>query len=260
MPEQKELRYFDRDKNFTRGTEYYEEQFASYGGEKAVGESSPPYFYKGITFDEEGDYKWETDDDPPGRIRDLLPDIRIILSLRNPISRAYSQYWKNVRQGRERLFPFKAAIKSELEGERNPKNSPLCWVYKNKYSIHIGRWFSLFDRNQIKIIVFEDWVNNVNDTLDEIARFLNIDSSYEFQYTEQRKNVSNVPRSLTINRIYHDHLKGNIFGEIINRINMRHGKPPMDEGTSSFVSEVFESDVRKLENMIDKDLGVWLED
>lgn len=156
IPSQKELRFFDRDENYQRGLDYYEGQFRGHRDQTAIGEVSPPYFYRGITFNKERKFNFDVEDDPPTRIYDAYPNVKIILTLRNPISRAYSQYWKNVRQGRERLYPFDRAIKSEINGDRHHRETAMCCYYKNRYSTHLQQWLDLFDESQILILIFEE--------------------------------------------------------------------------------------------------------
>src|SRR5689334_25080325 len=72
---QKEVHYFDRDHLFSRGVEWYEAQFEGAGGVRAVGDATPGYMYSREAID---------------RMAALLPDVRLIATLRNPVDRAYS--------------------------------------------------------------------------------------------------------------------------------------------------------------------------
>jgi hypothetical protein len=90
---------------------------------KHRGQTSPSYWYHGITFEENGNYRWNPVDDVAKRIARTYPDIKLIFTLRDPTHRSYSQYQKNVRQGRERAPTYKYAIKKELRGNRTHENS-----------------------------------------------------------------------------------------------------------------------------------------
>ncbi|MBA3731354.1 MAG: sulfotransferase domain-containing protein, partial [Gammaproteobacteria bacterium] len=78
MPPKKELHFFDA--SFDKGWDYYASFFpdkkcARY---RAIGEATPAYLYMPQV---------------ARLIKSRLPDVKMIVSLRNPIDRAYSQYW-----------------------------------------------------------------------------------------------------------------------------------------------------------------------
>ncbi|MFB6226508.1 MAG: sulfotransferase [Candidatus Paceibacteria bacterium] len=258
MPKKKELRFFDRNENYKKGISYYKNKFKKHDKEKAIGESSPPYFYKGISFDKNRNYRWNIQDDPPQRIHDKLPNVKLIFTLRNPITRSYSQYWKNLRQGREKKYSFKKAIKEEYTGNRSPENSPMCWIYKNSYATHLKKWYSIFEEEQVKIIIFEKWINNTKSTLKEICNFLEVDSEFEFNEIDKKKNKAKTPRSIKINDWYHEYFKNSFLGRIIKKINLRPGYPKMNKKTKSYATKIFKPKIKKLEEIIDKDLSSWI--
>ncbi|MBV0923116.1 sulfotransferase [Halomicroarcula limicola] len=260
MPAAKELRFFDRDENYSRGTEYYEQQFANHDGETAVGEASPPYWYRGITFDSNRNYRFDPSDDPPARIREQYPDIKLIFTLRNPISRAYSQYWKNVRQGRERVYPFSDAIEAEIEGSRDHRDTAMCWYYKNQYSTHLERWFDLFDEDQILLLIFEEWIGDPPAALDRICEFLDVEPPEQWRDTDRQKNETKTPKNLRLNEIYHDHLRWTGIGELIYYLNLRTGYPEMDSEMERYLADAFESEISAVERIIGRKLDVWRND
>lgn len=260
MPSAKELRFFDRDENYNRGLGYYESQFEGQDGETAIGEASPPYWYRGITFDEDREFKYDPDDDPPARIHEAYPDLKIIFTLRNPVSRAYSQYWKNVRQGRERTYPFSEAIDAELSGERDHHETAMCWYYKNQYSTHLKRWYDLFGEDQILVLVFEEWITDPPTTLDEICDFLDVEPPESWDDTDRQKNKTKTPKNLRINEIYHDYLRWTGIGELIYYLNLRTGYPEMSAEMETYLAEVFESEIAAVEELTGKNLDIWREE
>src|SRR6476646_8031988 len=80
----KELHFFDR--RFDRGVDWYEDQFDPGPQHKHFGEATPDYIY-----------------DPAARQRmaETLPEAKFIVMLRDPVERAYSQYWLIKRKGWE---------------------------------------------------------------------------------------------------------------------------------------------------------------
>jgi hypothetical protein len=261
MPSDKELHFFSREQNYERGIEAYEQHFAGCDGETAVGEASPTYFYHGNVWVESGgELRWLPEDDSAVRISEAYPDIDVLVTLRNPVTRAYSQYWKNVRQGYERTYPFREAIEEELRGERDHKESPFCWVYANRYSTHLEHWLDCFDREQIKFLVFEKWIDRTEETLRDVCEFLGVEPLSDWSHASQVKNPSRTPRNLRLNWLYHDHLKRTGVGELLYYLNLRSGYPDMGPETKRFMLEVFEEEIRATAALIGQDLDLWIEE
>lgn len=268
LPDGKEIHFFDRNINYRRGTKYYESNFVSTDNKGVSGEITPSYFYKNIIYDQAGHdgYRWNPDDDAPSRIYNHYPDLKIILTLRNPITRSYSQFWKNYRQGRERLDSFSAAIRAELNEGRAPEYHPSCWVYRNRYSEHVSYWLDLFDREQILIIIFEEWIANTESTLNKICDFLEVESQKSWSQSDTPRNVGGQPRVVALNRLYQDYIQGTLLGRklqrarithVLDKLNSTKGYPEMSEEARRLLSDEFEPMFDELEEMLGRDLNVW---
>lgn len=122
----------------------------------------------------------------PKRVYRHLPDVKIIVMLRNPVDRAYSQYGDSVRGGYE-VLSFEDAIKQEnervkLEYEEqmlmdDPKYFNLnhrifSYLSRSEYATQIKRWFRYFDREQIMFIKSEDFFRDKYPILQDITQFL----------------------------------------------------------------------------------------
>lgn len=94
-PDNKEIHFFDQ--NWRRGTDWYQRQFPVLDPLQITGESTPAYSY---------------DRTARRRMARTLPDARIIMVLRDPVSRAYSHYWHS-RRTKEDLPTFEEAIAAE---------------------------------------------------------------------------------------------------------------------------------------------------
>ena len=257
MSDPKELRFFDCNENYNRGLNYYEQYFIPGEDAAARGEVSPPYWYRGITFDTDRNYQWTPQDDVASRVHESYPDIKLVFTLRNPVTRAYSQYWKNVRQNRERSPSFKDAIQRELNGERDKTNSGCCWIYKNKYPIHLKRWLELFDREQILFFVFEKWIDNPERVLNVICDFIGVNPLEKWGHTDQIKNKARVPRSRWVNRIICDYLDLPGVRQVNNLANMTEGYPEMPTDTEKYLFQEFEPIISETESIIGQNLNVW---
>lgn len=270
LPETKELHFFDRDSTYTRGFEYYEAHFDEAAPGQVAGEITPSYFYAGKRY-AENSYKsfvWDTEDDVPARIRGAYPDVKLVLTLRNPIDRAHSQFWKNYRQGRERADSLGEAVQQELASERDHTETAMCWVYNNRYSIHLERWFECFDRDQVRVLIFEEWIQEPEATLDEVCKFLGVEPLGSWSRSDERRNVGGTPRFVGLNRLYQDYLQGTALGTILQRSRVTHvldalnsseGYPDLSAPERELLTDVFQPEVEAVEELLERDLDVWRE-
>jgi hypothetical protein len=252
----KELRFFDRTANYNNGVDYYESYFQ--GTElKHRGETSPPYWYHGITFDEDGNYQWDPVDDVAKRVAENYPNIKLIFTLRNPIDRSYSQYWKNVRQAREYASTYQDALKEELKGGRTHKNSELCWIYKNKITTHLNRWLDFFDCDQIQIYIFERWIQNPERVLNDICEFLGVKKLGNWNRIPKEKNPSTSPRSRKLNYFIRNKINYPLISHLNRILNIKKGYPKMDKRTREFSREVFQPVIDHTSEFLGDELSVW---
>jgi len=163
MALRKEVHFFDNDDYFLYKPNYkkYHSYFKPNSEDKLVGEATPIYMY------------WY---DSPKRIWKYNPDMKIILILRNPIERAYSQWNMNRMKNKEPL-PFWDAIKEEKDRKRKalPKQHRLySYIDRGFYSEQIKRIWHFFPKSQILIIKNEELKNHPYETLNHIFDFLNV--------------------------------------------------------------------------------------
>lgn len=268
MPENKEVRYFDRNDRYG-DKEWYLEHFESVTDETAIGESSPPYFYESIVRDESGEYQGLMDNSITARVLGFNSDMKIVISLRDPVNRAYSQYWKNRNNKNiDDNKSFRKVIEEEINQKRTPEETPACWLYKNKYSIHLKPWFENFPDNQIKIIIFDKWIQEPETILEEICEFLEVDSSYDFSdVLDEEKNSSKICKSKLLKYayrknpllkyFYRNHVLDTRLEDLVKKFTHQDGYPDMSKETREFVYEQLEDDIEETEELLGRDLDVW---
>jgi hypothetical protein len=159
VPDTKELHFFDdRDGRFTLGVDWYADHFRA-GMDAIAGELSPSYLFVPGTAE---------------RIHRVLPHVRLIAILRDPVARAWSHYWFSVRTGRERL-PFAEAIEREAERTNTADVESLAWfsyVSRGMYLEQLQRYEAVFPRDQLCVVLLEDLRKNPAETLDVVFRHL----------------------------------------------------------------------------------------
>jgi len=180
-----EIGYFDS--NYHLGENWYRSMFPTQKimnkiredtGYSITGEDTPFYFWKKEVAE---------------RISLDIPKTKIIVILRNPVDRAYSNYNLAVRENNEKLT-FEEAIQEEMEFLS--KNSFLetvnrfrSYLTKGVYVNQIIPWLEIFPRDQFHFLSIEQMKSEPVDTLNQIFKFLSI-PNYNIP-TPQRRKVTN---------------------------------------------------------------------
>ncbi|QBQ54412.1 sulfotransferase [Nitrosococcus wardiae] len=171
-------------KTICKTPDAYAACYEAVGCQKAIGYISPFYLYhEGCA---ERIYK------------ELGAETRIIILLRYPVEKAYSQYMHLVAEGRETLS-FEAAI--EQEAQRKSKKWLDLWLYTQStfYSPQVERFLSVFPREQIFIRLLEDMQRDPKQFLQEICASLGI-LPLESSNLSAVYNRSSAPRSRWVAR------------------------------------------------------------
>lgn len=135
----------------------------------------------------------------PKRVADTLPNVKIIVMLRNPVDRAYSHYQMEFNNKNEDLS-FEDAmseepnrIKGEIEKlEKNPsynsKNFPhRAYVDSSKYVNQLEKWFEYFPIEQFHFVKTEDFKINPSKIYNETLEFLGLPKHELGEYKKIRE-------------------------------------------------------------------------
>ena len=140
---------FFLDEEFARGWEWYWRHFEGCAADHLRGEAGPSYFEVPAV---------------PERLRAHNPDCRIIVTLRDPAARSFSLYLHHRKKGRVG-GAFEDAVREQpriLDGSR--------------YSAHLPRWLDAFGRDRVLVILQEEVAQRPEALLEEMWRFLGLDS------------------------------------------------------------------------------------
>ncbi len=194
--------------------------------------------------------------------------IKIVIILRNPIDRAYSNYMHHIRDGWENIS-FEKAL--DYENTRIIDNWGWSYHYINTgmYYCQVKAYLENFKK--IKIYLFEDFKSK-DYLLKDLFAFLEVNEDEELK-DENEYNISGYPRNKFIhNFINNDNsikdilkpmfksiLPNNTIQQIISIIkNKNLKKIAMENDTRQRLGNIFKDDVKKLSNLIQKDLSHWL--
>jgi Sulfotransferase domain. len=246
----------DRELNCQTITEIeaYRALFQAASNETAIGEASTLYIYNPRV---------------PERVRHYVPNMKLIAILRNPVEQAYSSFMRLARDGLEPLTDFAEAI--QQEENRIYNHWSFTWHYKQRgfYYIQLKRYFDLFDPDQIRIYLHEDFYNDQVGVLQDIFRFLGLDDTF-VPDVSLKHNVSGLPRS----RILHTFFAGpgmikfaleRIIPEKVRwriRIGLIHRnltKLTLLPDVRRQLIQDYREDILKLQGLIQRDLSGWLE-
>jgi hypothetical protein len=161
MPVRKEINFFFLDAEYERGYQAYLAHFAPAPPEAAaIGEASPGYICHPLA---------------PSRIHQRLPEVRLVLTVRNPIERAYSQYWDN-RRSLSEYRTFDQVIETALEADYHPGR--LGYFSRGTYIQYIERYLEFFPRQNLLVLPFDDLRQDAAGFYRRLFDFLGVDPEF----------------------------------------------------------------------------------
>ena len=232
--------------------EEYEQLFADVTTEIAIGEASTEYLYfPGVA----------------ARIKERLPEVKLIAILRNPVERAFSAFCYQLRDDYEPLT-FEAALNAE--SERIKQGYRQGWHYQQVgfYYEQIKRYLDTFAAEKIKIYLHEELIKDSVSITQDIYSFLGVDASFVPDLT--KKNISGIPKNRLLHNIFtkenplkslvkpllSEQVRQNIYQKV--RKNNLKGKPSLALETRQQLIELYREDILKLQELIQRDLSHWL--
>lgn len=262
MPAWKELSYFTSDPSGplhrVKSYRYYEKLFSKADGHKAVGEASTAYLY---------------DEGSPLLIRSGLGQIKILIILRDPVAMSYSLYNHQVRKEGETKKTFEEGLAAESERFRNPKFKRSCYGWhanyyyfrRGLYSQQVKRYLDVFGSEKVKILIFEQFINNIIREIQEMFKFLNVDSSFvpEIKVHNPAGGIVSFPKFWTdiglLLKTQQYLLSKNPAKKIPHLLRNIRPKPllPIHPSTESKLRKRFLPDILSLEQLLDLDLTIW---
>ena len=165
MSRQKELNFFNRDKNWNKGVEWYKSNFVGQG--KIYGESSPNYT----------DYPRSKN--VPQRMFSIIPSAKLIYVVRNPIERIISHYIHLVAIGKEHQCIDRAL--SDLDSN--------LYVTRSKYYFQLSQFLEFYSPSNILVISSEELSNYPQKVMAKVFHFLEVDAEFEFDVTKNAGNI-----------------------------------------------------------------------
>jgi hypothetical protein len=169
LPAAKELHYFSL--HYGQGEDWYRQHFAGAASSQRRGEITPYYLFHPAA---------------PQRIRALLPQVKLVVLLRDPVERALSQYFHSVRLGLEPLAlePALAAEEERLAGAepalqaadgRHSSHQEHSYLARSRYERQLPAWEALFPSEQLLVLRSEDFFRSPAQLWPQLLCFLGLE-------------------------------------------------------------------------------------
>ena len=254
--EPKEVRYFNETVSFARKYvnkdhnkpfSWYKKHFLHCKKDNLIGEFSPHYLY---------------DEKAPALIKQHFPDVKLIVCLRNPMDRAYSEYGMHRYYTLAEKRSFEDALEEEAE-----------YIGKGLYFEQLQRVLQYFPKDRMHVILFDDIVADPESVLKKLLYFLGVDSSLAPELIQQKSNilkrvrfrcVLDIMAAVTRSLIY---LRLSFLVRFMKQMGVKRTiitlnsspfkQPAMNPATRDHLRNVFKDDISKLEALLQLDLSHW---
>jgi hypothetical protein len=237
-----------------RDLDAYRDLFRDTSGARAVGDASTIYLFDGRA---------------AGRLRQHVPDARIVAVLRQPAERAYSHYLYFRFRGHETLDSFTEAFWAE--DERVARGLGAVWSYHSMglYTPQLARYLAQFPRQQIRIYLYDDWRADPAAMLADLFGFLGVDPGFVPDMSV-RHRAGGIARSAGLRRAMENErglvrrlartlvpatLRPRIEA-LVDRWNAV--RPPLPPAVRREITAFYRADILALQDLLGRDLSGWL--
>jgi len=235
--------------------------------------------YYGMLFPS-GDYKisgdcchaYLTDEKSAEWIKDKFPQAKIIMILRNPADKAFSQYHWLVSHGYEYIETFEEALTEEDNRfQRNAwkdhcliQGYPPNYLYYRSglYSEQIDRYKECFSDENILYLTYDELKEKPQEMLQNIASFLDISPDFEmpeYRVFNKRKGVRSIKFQYFLVRKFSKILPMKIVRFLMRLNSIEGDRIVFQAETRRVLLQRFKKDVEETSRITGLDLSHWLE-
>lgn len=192
------------------------------------------------------------------RISSAYPDVKLVLQLRNPIDRAYSDYKMLFRRGTVGGPP-----EDYLSSLDNPQPR---FLNDGLYAQHLRRWLGLFQRENILIFTFDDVRTQPEQTIDAVCNHLGARTQCDpgvmtRKFNDSGERLLPLPvRKLLkpLKPIVRPLRNSAIFQRTHAQFAKEVEYPPLSDELRQSLANFYSQDIQELGKMLGRDLSHWL--
>ncbi|GFE70505.1 sulfotransferase [Chroococcus sp. FPU101] len=224
--------------------EEYQELFKDAPKNAIIGEISTTYY---------------SDPTSAQSIHSILPDTKIIAILRDPANRAFSDYLMHYNINKQ-------------------QQSFESLIYESNYFVKLGfyysqlvHYFKAFDSKNIKILFYEDLLNNSEEFIKDLFTFLEVEPNIKVDMAKRYRN-NGIPKNKILYTLFIKPGKAqNITKRLLEILPKPFGnnlytkikavsvyKPTLSSDDRAKLIEIYRPEILRLQGLIDKDLSKWL--
>lgn len=213
-------------------------------------------------------------------IRQSCPDARVVILMRNPVSRVGSAYNFLRMRGFDDAESLAVALENELSrGPEDPRRFK-SYLEPGFYARHLKRWLEAYGKERVEVLIFEEFVADTQEALKKILHFLDLES-FTFDLDAHRnesarmtapwmqrihrliysgRHYDNPVRSLA-RSVFTPEYRNFLRNDVISRFVVSTGqKPaPMPQEWRLKLSEIYAEDIEELSRLLGRDLNCWRE-
>lgn len=197
-------------------------------------------------------YLW--DPKAPSLIKNKVHTAKIIAILRDPVERSFSDYLYLRSLGTENSS-FHSAITRSIDSKPDFLGRI---IHAGMYSKQVERYLQNFSSGNVKILIFEEFIENTKTSVSEILKFLKIDSDlpkninnkYNPQTKPKNELITKMLQNKTLRRLTNKTLSRSASIKLKKQMYKETQKPLFPEEERNFLEEIFKEDVLSLEKII----------
>jgi hypothetical protein len=156
-----------------RGFDWYNGLYPSPNGAKRIGDGSVNLIYSTLA---------------PARLHEHTPRAKLVFMLRNPIERAFSDYWFSTNQG---LSPYiKYSFSELIRAQEDPFRATFMGF--GEYAAGMRRYTDALSRAQVKVLFHEDFQARTAAVVNDVFEYLDLPPAPV--QVETQHNVTRFPR------------------------------------------------------------------
>ncbi len=253
----------DLEANLETYLAWYRGFFARAGEDQLIGEDSTTYL---------------ASTKAPARIARMLPEVKLIALLRDPVRRAYSHYWHWVTTGR---------VSESFE--KVLRTRPRVLLDRGKYDLHLERYGAFFGQDRLRVVIFDDFIGAQDRVISDLCSYLGLEGTVDLSSIDAHRNAARPPLStrgrLLANRLWPAVMRKNYnkeipgmpgyrqnslkslskrsalsqnASELLTAFWPRKSYPKMNPRTRKHLQDIYRPNVERLSEMLGRDLfSLW---